>query len=81
LTALSTEINRLGGAATDSADGLHITPQPLHGGLWQAYADHRMATAGAVIGLAVDGVEIDDIETTGKTLPDFAGMWSRMLDS
>ncbi len=81
LTALSTEINRLGGAATDSADGLHITPQPLHGGVWQAYADHRMATAGAVIGLAVDGVQIDDIETTGKTLPDFAGMWSRMLDS
>ena len=81
LTALSTEINRLGGAATDSAEGLHITPQPLHGGVWEAYADHRMATAGAVIGLAVDGVQIDDIETTGKTLPDFAGMWSRMLDS
>jgi 3-phosphoshikimate 1-carboxyvinyltransferase len=81
LTALSTEINRLGGAATDSADGLHITPQPLHGGVWHAYADHRMATAGAVIGLAVDGLQIDDIETTGKTLPDFAGMWSRMLDS
>jgi 3-phosphoshikimate 1-carboxyvinyltransferase len=81
LTALSTEINRLGGAATDSADGLHITPRPLHGGVWQASADHRMATAGAVIGLAVEGVRVDDIGTTGKTLPDFAGMWSRMLDS
>lgn len=81
LAALSTEINRLGGAATDSADGLHITPQPLHGGVWEAYADHRMATAGAVIGLVVEGVQVDDIGTTGKTLPDFAGMWSRMLDS
>ena len=81
LAALSTEINRLGGAATDSADGLHITPQPLHGGVWEAYADHRMATAGAVIGLVVEDVQVDDIGTTGKTLPDFAGMWSRMLDS
>ena len=79
IAALSTEINRLGGEAVESEDGLHITPRPLHGGLWQAYADHRMATAGAIIGLAVDGVQVDDIATTSKTLPDFAGMWSRML--
>ena len=79
IAALSTEINRLGGDVVQSEDGLHITPRPLHGGLWQAYADHRMATAGAIIGLAVDGVQVDDIATTSKTLPDFAGMWSRML--
>ncbi|HEY3712999.1 MAG TPA: 3-phosphoshikimate 1-carboxyvinyltransferase [Jatrophihabitantaceae bacterium] len=80
LTALRTEITRLGGAVTQTADALHITPQPLHGGVWRAYADHRMATAGAVLGLAVDGVQVDDIDTTSKTLPDFPGMWSRMLD-
>jgi 3-phosphoshikimate 1-carboxyvinyltransferase len=51
----------------------------MHGGLWQAYADHRMATAGAVIGLRVQGVEVDDIGTTAKTLPDFPAMWARML--
>jgi len=79
LTALRTELNRLGGDATQAADALHITPRPLHGGVWRAYADHRMATAGAVLGLAVDGVQVDDIETTEKTLPDFAGMWTRML--
>ena len=28
-----------------------------------------MATAGAIVGLAVPGVEIDDIATTAKTLP------------
>jgi 3-phosphoshikimate 1-carboxyvinyltransferase len=79
LAALAAEINGLGGAATETDDGLAITPQPLHGGTWRAYADHRMATAGAVIGLRVPGVTVDDIGSTTKTLPDFPGMWTRML--
>jgi 3-phosphoshikimate 1-carboxyvinyltransferase len=79
LAALATEINRLGGDASETDDGLVIRPRPMHGGLWQAYADHRMATAGAVIGLRVQGVEVDDIGTTAKTLPDFPAMWARML--
>ncbi len=53
----------------------------MHGGEWHAYADHRMATAGAVLGLVVDDVRVDDIECTTKTLPDFPGMWSALLDS
>jgi 3-phosphoshikimate 1-carboxyvinyltransferase len=81
VTALSTELERVGAEVTESYDGLRIVPRPLHGGVWHAYGDHRMATAGAVIGLAVDGVEVDDIATTGKTQPDFPGMWSRMLAS
>ncbi|MBB5906491.1 3-phosphoshikimate 1-carboxyvinyltransferase [Actinoalloteichus hymeniacidonis] len=80
LAALSTEINRLGGAATETEDGLLIEPRPLHGGQWQSYADHRMATAGAVLGLVVPGVTVEDIETTNKTIPDFPGMWAAMLD-
>ncbi|HEY7811953.1 MAG TPA: 3-phosphoshikimate 1-carboxyvinyltransferase, partial [Nakamurella sp.] len=79
LAALCAEINGLGGAATETDDGLVIEPKPLHGGVWRAYADHRMATAGAVIGLRVPGVSVDDIGSTGKTLPDFPGMWARML--
>jgi 3-phosphoshikimate 1-carboxyvinyltransferase len=80
LAALCTELTRLGGAVTEQSDGLLITPRQLHGGEWHAYADHRMATAGAVLGLAVDGVQVDDIASTGKTLPDFPAMWSAMLD-
>ena len=38
-----------------------------------------MATAGAIIGLVVDGVEIDDVDSTSKTMPGFTGMWSTML--
>lgn len=81
LAALVTEINRLGGAAEETEDGLIIRPQPLHGGTWRAYADHRMATAGAIIGLRVAGVDVDDIGSTSKTLPDFPAMWAKMLGS
>ena len=75
LAALATEINALGGDVTETDDGLIIRPAALHGGLWHSYADHRMATAGAIIGLAVPGLEIDDIDTTAKTLPQFAELW------
>jgi len=81
LRALVTEINRLGGNATELSDGIHIEPSALHGGSWQSYHDHRMATAGAIIGLAVDGVDVDNIGTTAKTLPDFPAMWTAMLES
>jgi 3-phosphoshikimate 1-carboxyvinyltransferase len=80
LAALCTELGSLGGDIVEHADGLTISPRPLYGGIWRAYADHRMATAGAIIGLAVDGVEVDDIGCTTKTLPDFPGMWSTLLD-
>jgi 3-phosphoshikimate 1-carboxyvinyltransferase len=79
LSALRAELTRLGCAVSQSPDALEITPRPLSGGVWRSYDDHRMATAGAVLGLAVDGVQVDDIATTTKTLPDFSGMWTRML--
>ncbi|GAA4233235.1 3-phosphoshikimate 1-carboxyvinyltransferase [Streptosporangium album] len=80
LAALVAEINGLGGDANETEDGLEIRPRPLTGGVFHTYDDHRMATAGAVIGLAVPGVEVENIATTGKTLPEFASMWADMLD-
>ncbi|MGV9879773.1 3-phosphoshikimate 1-carboxyvinyltransferase [Streptomyces sp. NPDC003006] len=79
LAALTKEINELGGDVTETADGLHIRPRRLHGGVFHTYDDHRMATAGAVIGLAVDGVQIENVATTAKTLPDFPDLWTTML--
>ncbi|MGV0391209.1 3-phosphoshikimate 1-carboxyvinyltransferase [Corynebacterium phoceense] len=79
LKALATEINNLGGRVTELSDGLAIEPAPLHGGEWHSYADHRMATAGAIIGLRVPGVEVENIATTSKTLPGFEHMWEDML--
>ncbi|GAB2735044.1 3-phosphoshikimate 1-carboxyvinyltransferase [Sinomonas soli] len=79
LAALVAEITRLGGDAEETEDGLVIRPAPLHGGVVHSYADHRMATAGAILGLAVPGVEVEDIATTAKTMPEFPEMWARML--
>lgn len=79
LAALVTEINRLGGDAEETSDGLVIRPAKLHAGVVRSYADHRMATAGAVLGLAVEGVQVEDIATTAKTMPDFPRLWADML--
>ncbi|MDT0378070.1 3-phosphoshikimate 1-carboxyvinyltransferase [Streptomyces sp. DSM 42041] len=79
LAALAQEINGLGGDVTETEDGLRIRPRPLHAGVFHTYDDHRLATAGAVLGLAVDGVRVENIATTGKTLPDFPELWHGML--
>jgi 3-phosphoshikimate 1-carboxyvinyltransferase len=80
LAALATEINRIGGICRETPDGLEIDPSNnLHGAKWLSYEDHRMATAGAIIGLRVPGIEVENIATTSKTMPDFAQMWLKML--
>ncbi|MFG2116492.1 3-phosphoshikimate 1-carboxyvinyltransferase [Streptomyces sp. NPDC048718] len=79
LAALTREINGLGGDVTETEDGLRIRPRPLRGGVFHTYHDHRMATAGAILGLAVKDVEIENVKTTEKTLPDFPRMWTEML--
>jgi 3-phosphoshikimate 1-carboxyvinyltransferase len=82
LAALATEIGALGGDVTETPDGLEIRPAALRARpdrLWGAYADHRIATAGAVIGLVVPGVVIDDIGCTDKTIPDFPARWAALL--
>ncbi|HKE69043.1 MAG TPA: 3-phosphoshikimate 1-carboxyvinyltransferase [Nocardioidaceae bacterium] len=79
LAALSQEINGLGGDVTPLEDGLRIVPKPLRGGIFASHADHRMAHAGAVLGLATDGVCVDDIEATAKTYPGFADAWEQLV--
>ena len=79
LAALATELQRLGGDVTELPDGLEIRPRPLHGGVFRTYADHRMAHAAVVLGLAVPGVLVEDVATTAKTFPDFAAAWSALV--
>lgn len=79
IAALVGNLRALGGQAEELEDGIRITPVPLRGGLWRAHHDHRMATAGAIIGLRVPGVEVDDIGTTAKTMPEFPRLWDEML--
>jgi 3-phosphoshikimate 1-carboxyvinyltransferase len=81
LKALATEINGLGGQVTEYPDSLEIHPRQMHGGTFHTYDDHRLATAGALIGLLVPNVTVENIETTKKTLPDFVGLWSKMIEA
>lgn len=79
LAAIATELTNLGGDVTEHDDGVSVRPRPLHGGVWKSYKDHRTATAGALIGLAVRGVDVVDIATTAKTLPQFPELWQQMV--
>jgi 3-phosphoshikimate 1-carboxyvinyltransferase len=81
LAALAAELTALGGDVEETVDGLTIRPRPLKGGVFRTYADHRMAQAGTVLGLAVDGIEVVDIATTTKTMPHFVGLWRDMLET
>jgi 3-phosphoshikimate 1-carboxyvinyltransferase len=82
LAALAAELGAIGGAVEETRDALAIRPAPLRADPdrpWRAHADHRMATAGAILGLVVPGVTVDDIGATGKTLPGFPDLWDAML--
>jgi 3-phosphoshikimate 1-carboxyvinyltransferase len=79
LAALATELAGLGADVTEHEDGLEIRPAALHGGTFHTYADHRMAHAGVILGSAVDDVVVEDVATTSKTFPDFAGFWERVV--
>ena len=79
LAALAAELGSLGSAVTERPDGLEIRPSRLHGGLFHTYADHRMAHAAVVVGAAVGDVRVENVATTAKTFPDFAGFWSALV--
>jgi 3-phosphoshikimate 1-carboxyvinyltransferase len=79
LTALATELGKLGADVTEHPDGLSIRPAPLQGGVLRTYADHRMAHAGVILGAAVDGVRVENVTTTTKTFTDFPGFWASLF--
>lgn len=82
LEALVNEIRRIGGVAEELPDGLRIEPVPsetLHEANMETYADHRMATFAAMLGLRISDIQVINVATTRKTLPDFVGMWNGML--
>ena len=79
IAALVAEITALGGDARELEDGIEVSPARLRGGVWHSYADHRMATTGALVGLRVPGVAVEDVASTSKTLPEFPALWRRML--
>ncbi len=79
LAALEAELNRIGTHTRQTEDGLVIHPRLLGGAVWRTYADHRMAHAGALIGLDVPDLSLDDIGCTDKTMPEFERLWTTMI--
>ena len=81
MLALQNELTKLGAdiSVTNNSLSLEKSKAINKEVCIETYKDHRMAMAGAVIGLAVSDVVIEDIATTSKTLPDFASMWHDMV--
>jgi 3-phosphoshikimate 1-carboxyvinyltransferase len=71
LSALATELRRVGANVEEFADGLRIDPAPLHGAEIETYNDHRMAMSLALVGLRVPGMVIKDPGCVAKTYPGF----------
>ncbi|MSS45395.1 3-phosphoshikimate 1-carboxyvinyltransferase [Cutibacterium sp. WCA-380-WT-3A] len=82
LAALEQELTNRGVEIHQTDDGLDIAGRGaaiLHGGTFRCYADHRMAHAGAILGLVIDGIDLDDIGCTSKTMPTFPQMWADLI--
>ena len=72
------EMRRLGASATETDDGLTIEPAELHGSSVDTHHDHRLAMSFGLIGLRVDGVEIDDPAVVSKSWPGYWDMLRRL---
>ncbi len=79
IAALAAELSKAGAEVAEFPDGLRIVPRPMRATSFETYADHRMAHAAAVIGLAVPGMELTDVGCTSKTLPEFPELWAGLV--
>jgi len=71
ISALATELRKLGAAVVETDTGLEIDPNPMRAAEIQTYNDHRMAMSFAIAGLVQPGVIIRDPGCTAKTYPRF----------
>jgi 3-phosphoshikimate 1-carboxyvinyltransferase len=79
LQALDEVLTAVGARVEQLPDGLVIEPGNRRAARLESYADHRMVMAAAVLGLAIEGVEVADPGAVTKTLPDFVERWARLL--
>ena len=79
LQALDEVLTAVGARVEQLPDGLAIEPGPRRAARLDSYADHRMVHAVAVLGLAIDGVEVTGPDAVAKTLPDFLDRWAALL--
>jgi 3-phosphoshikimate 1-carboxyvinyltransferase len=73
LSAVATELGRLGVPTHQTPSSIRIIPQTPGPTVVRTYGDHRMAMAFAVTGLVVSGIGIQAPGCVTKTFPDFFG--------
>ena len=71
LTALETELKKIGMKVKVSSDELIVYPQPSHGAIIETYNDHRIAMSFAIAGLMVKGIAIQNPGCVNKSFPNF----------
>jgi 3-phosphoshikimate 1-carboxyvinyltransferase len=71
ISAIVTELRRLGVVVSERDDGLTIQPASIKPATIETYDDHRMAMSFAILGSAVSGITIRDPACVAKTFPDF----------
>lgn len=82
LTAITAEAAKLGVQITEGPDFLAFTGgTQLQPARLDSYADHRMATFAAILGLVTPGIRIADVATTAKTMPRFPRAWLQMVQA
>jgi len=69
--ATAAELGRMGVDVEEGEDFLVIHPGPMHAAEIQTYDDHRVAMTFGILGLVVDGVEIEDPACVAKSFPEF----------
>jgi 3-phosphoshikimate 1-carboxyvinyltransferase len=73
LSAVATELNRLGVKTHTTASSIRIIPNIVRPGVIRTYGDHRMAMAFAITGLVASGIRIGDPGCVAKTFPGYFG--------
>jgi 3-phosphoshikimate 1-carboxyvinyltransferase len=72
ITAVCTELKKLGAKVKEFDDGLEITGNhQYHSASINTYDDHRMAMAFSLAGLKIPGINILNPECVSKTFPDY----------
>lgn len=82
ISALCSELKKLGAEIKENHDGLEIFPGGFYkGGIINTYNDHRIAMAFSIAGLKIDGIEIDNPMCVSKTFPDFFRYFGIIFDN
>ncbi|HWL10038.1 MAG TPA: 3-phosphoshikimate 1-carboxyvinyltransferase [Planctomicrobium sp.] len=71
VSAVVTELRRVGLQVEEHPDGMTIHPGPIQPAEIHTYDDHRMAMSFSVLGLRVPGIRIADPGCTSKTYPEY----------